>query len=148
MPHAQSSLRKAFKPLTALIALFSLTACGHFGAQTPEDTVSGYYAGHWYGPNPEKPLGTLNCTITPTGPDQWQADFIATFGEVGEYEVPLEGRREDGKVLFGGDVNLGETDGVYSWTGEIVGDEFTGNYTSNYINGSFHMNRAEPPAEG
>lgn len=140
-------LRKSFPPLAALAALLTLTACGHFTNNKPEDTVSGYYAGHWYGPNPELPLGTLTCTITPTGPDTWNADFIATFGEVGEYEVPLEGRREDGKVLFGGSVNLGETDGVYEWTGEIVGDTFTGAYTSDYINGTFRMTRAEPPTE-
>jgi len=122
MAKAYSLLRKSLAPLTAFAVLVSLTACGHFGAHEPEDSVSGYYEGHWYGPNPELPLGTLTCTITPSGPDAWNAVFFATFGETGTYEVPLEGRREDGKVLFGGAVNLGETDGVYEWTGEIVGD--------------------------
>ncbi len=132
--------------MAGVAVLISLTACSHFGSPKVEDTVSGYYAGDWYGPNPEKSLGTLNCTTTATGPDSWDALFAATFGDYGEYEVPLEGRREEGKVVFGGTVDLGPADGgAYEWSGEIIGDDFNGTYTSKFISGSFRMKRSDPP---
>ena len=132
----------------ALIAALT-TGCAHTTNETmAADDVAGFYDGHWYGPNPEKPLGTLNCTITPSGPDTWDAYFIATFGEVGEYEVPLQGRRENGKVIFGGDVDLGEEEGgVFGWTGEIVDGQFNGNYKAATYVGTFSMTKTDPPAE-
>jgi hypothetical protein len=129
--------------LLALAAAGVITpGCAHMPDESAADGVSGYYVGHWYGPNPEKPLGELTCTITPKGPDTWDAFFIATFGEVGEYEVPLEGKREDSKVVFGGDVDLGESEGgVFEWTGEIVGDTFNGNYKAATYVGTFRMKK-------
>lgn len=142
------ALRAISVSIIALAVLLPLTGCGHFGGNKVEDTVSGFYAGDWYGPNPERSLGTLTCTATPSGPDSWNALFAATFGDYGEYEVPLEGKREENKVVFGGSVDLGEADGgVFDWSGEIVGDDFTGTYTSRFINGSFRMKRSEPPSE-
>ncbi len=138
----------AVATLTVVLAAMQ-TGCAHTSKdETTMDTVSGYYAGDWFGPNPEKSLGTLNCTITPKGKDAWDAYFVATFGEVGEYEVPLEGKREDGKVVFGGAVDLGASEGgVFEWTGEIVGDEFNGIYKARGYTGTFKMVKAEKPAD-
>ena len=132
--------------LVAVAALGLSAGCRHLGEHRAQDTVSGYYEGDWYGPNPDRPLGELTCTITPAGPDAWDALFFATFGGFGEYEVGLEGHREGERVVFGGSVDLGETSGgVFNWDGEIVGDEFNGTYTSQGINGSFRMERAPAP---
>lgn len=112
----------------------------------PPDTVSGYYAGHWYGPNPEQPLGELMCTITPKDANSWNAHFVATFGETGEYQVPLEGNRLDGKVVFDGEVDLGgDQGGVFEWSGEIVGDTFNGEYSAARYTGTFRMTKTTPP---
>jgi hypothetical protein len=139
------------KSTLAVMTLATLLTfgCAHTAEDTtPADEVAGYYDGHWYGPNPDKPLGTLNCTITPSGPDTWDAYFVATFGEVGEYEVPLQGRRENGKVIFGGDVDLGEEEGgVFGWTGEIVDGQFNGEYKAATYTGTFSMEKTDPPAE-
>ena len=116
------------------------------GHKAPEDTVSGYYDGDWYGPNPARPLGDLTCWIVPEGEDAWKATFTAHYGGVGEYEVSLDGKREGERVVFGGAVDLGDTaGGVFNWNGEIVGNEFNGTYTSKGISGSFKMVRAPAP---
>lgn len=135
--------------ISVLLAALMLAGCAHTRESSAAmDAVSGYYAGHWYGPNPEKALGTLDCTITAKGEDAWDAHFVATFGEVGEYEVPLEGKRTEGKVLFGGAVDLGESEGgVFEWTGEIVDEVFNGEYTARGYTGTFKMTKTERPAE-
>jgi len=135
--------------IVVLLLLGSLMqmGCVHT-SESATDMVSGYYAGDWFGPNPEKSLGSLNCTITAKGADTWHAHFVATFGEVGEYEVPLEGKRVDGKVVFGGAVDLGESEGgVFEWGGEIVGDEFNGEYKASGYVGTFRMTKTTKPAE-
>ncbi len=131
------------------LAVLMVAGCAHTSERgAAMDTVSGYYAGDWFGPNPEKSLGSLNCTITAKDADSWDAHFVATFGEVGEYKVPLEGKRVDGKVIFGGDVDLGESEGgVFGWTGEIVGDEFNGVYKAAGYTGTFRMTKTEAPAK-
>jgi len=130
-----------------LLAASSL-GCQHTGHGAHEDTVSGYYEGDWYGPNPDRPLGELTCTIERRDGTHWDATFFASFGGFGEYEVAMEGKREDGRVVFGGSIDLGETSGgVFNWDGEVEGDEFRGAYTSKAINGTFRMRRAPAPAE-
>ena len=142
-------IRRVAAAVLMLVVGLVHVGCAHTsGGGAAVDTVSGYYAGDWFGPNPEKSLGSLNCTITAKGADSWDAHFVATFGEVGEYKVPLEGKRVDGKVIFGGDVDLGESEGgVFGWTGEIVGDEFNGVYKAAGYTGTFRMVRADPPTE-
>ena len=59
---------------TLLITAALLTGCasnggGYNESQAQVDTVSGYYAGNWYGPVPGKPLGGLWCTVSPDGDD-------------------------------------------------------------------------------
>jgi hypothetical protein len=134
-------------PALSLLAVAILAAgCAHTRESQLADTVSGYYEGNWYGPNPDRPLGELTCTIVPAGPGAWDATFFATYGGAGEYEVALQGHREGERVIFGGDVNLGETaGGIFTWNGAIEGDQFNGTYTSKGINGTFRMTRAEKP---
>lgn len=139
----------AFRPaIAAFLTAILIAGCATTGRTPKEDAVTGYYVGHWYGPNPERPLGELTCTVVPAeNAGQWHATFFATFGETGTYEVPLEGRREGDRVLFGGAANLGASDGVYEWTGEIVGDRFNGTYSGGGLRGTFRMTRAEKDEE-
>lgn len=135
---------------TKILLLCLITAaasgCAHLGQSGGGADASGYYAGHWYGPNPNQPLGELNCTITATGGGNYDALFFAVFGGMGEYEVPLKGTTQDGAVVFDGSVDLGETSGgVFDWKGSIVDDVFNGTYTSKFINGTFKMSKTEKP---
>ena len=132
----------------AVALLVAAGGCAHMkGGGGATDLVSGYYAGSWYGPNADQPLGELTCTITPKGSGSWDALFAASFGGFGEYEMGLEGQKEGDKVVFSGSMDLGETSGgVFEWSGEIAEGEFLGNYTSQFISGTFKMTKTDPPA--
>lgn len=153
MNHMNRRMSRVVASLFAMAFVIAAGGCAHTRANgggsadaVMADTVSGYYAGSWYGPDPEEPLGALTCTITPKGSGTWDALFAASFGGFGEYEVGLEGQREGDKVVFAGSMNLGETaGGVFNWDGEIVGGEFLGNYTSQFSNGTFKMSKTDPP---
>lgn len=143
-----------FRTVVGVVALpmlmIALSGCAHTGSggDAAMDTVSGYYAGDWYGPDPTKPAGELYCTITPNSADTWDALFVALFGERGEYEVPLEGRRVGGSVVFEGEVDLGSSDGgKFQWKGEILDGRFDGEYTTTGYGGTFKMTKTDPPAE-
>jgi hypothetical protein len=72
--------------------------------------------------------------------------FSATFGGAGEYDVELAGVTEGETIVFKGSVDLGETSGgVFDWNGSISGEVFDGSYTSQFINGTFKMVKAEKP---
>jgi hypothetical protein len=134
--------RSLLATFVLLIAVLT-GACGHLQGGSAPDTVSGLYQGDWYGPNPDRSLGELDCSIARKDAETWDATFSATFGGFGEYDVSLEGKRVDDKVVFEGSIDLGETSGgVFDWTGEIVGDQFNGSYTSKFINGTFRMVKA------
>ena len=142
-------------PISAALATMVLIApilsggCSHLREGGSTDNVSGSYDGDWYGPNKDRPLGELTCVIVRRDSATWDATFSATFGGFGEYDVPLEGRREGEKVVFGGSMDLGETSGgVFEWKGEIVGENFTGLYTSRFINGTFRMVKISPEGAG
>lgn len=133
--------------VVVLTAAAFVGGCGHLREGGAPDVISGFYDGDWYGGNAEEPLGELTCTIVRRDKETWDATFFASFGGFGEYEMPLEGRRDSEKVLFGGSIDLGETSGgVFNWTGEIVDGRFNGTYTSRFINGTFRMVKTSPEA--
>ena len=133
--------------VVVLTAAAFVGGCGHLREGGAPDVISGFYDGDWYGGNAEEPLGELTCTIVRRDKERWDATFFASFGGFGEYEMPLEGRRDSEKVLFGGSIDLGETSGgVFNWTGEIADGRFNGTYTSRFINGTFRMVKTSPEA--
>ena len=135
-------------PIILLLTINFFSGCAHLGQSGGKADAAGYYAGHWYGPNPNTPLGELTCTITSAGGGNYDALFFATFGGMGEYEVPLKGSTEGEAVVFNGSVDLGETSGgVFDWKGSIVNEVFNGSYTSKFINGTFKMTKTEKPAD-
>ena len=121
--------------LTAL-----LSGCALLGSAA--DPVSGRWEGNWYVGDSATPAGTLTCEVQRVASNEWKAIFTAGFGGEGDYEVELAGSREGDSVVFGGDVDLGATaGGVFNWQGEAGPDVFTGVYTSQFISGTFKMDR-------
>jgi hypothetical protein len=57
--------------------------------------------------------------------------------------------RKGDKIVFAGQTDLGEQNGgVYKWSGEIVGEKFTGKYTSaGGKDGTFEMKPIEAGSE-
>ena len=121
--------------LTAL-----LSGCALLGSTV--DPVSGQWEGNWYVGDSATPAGTLTCEVQRVASNEWKAIFTAGFGGEGDYEVELAGSREGDNVVFGGDVDLGATaGGVFNWQGKAGPDAFTGVYTSQFISGTFKMDR-------
>lgn len=134
------------KLVPALLILLTMLApgCAHLSGGGDKPDASGNYAGNWYGPNADNPLGTLTCVITASGAGTWDAVFSATFGGSGEYEVELAGVTEGATIVFTGSVDLGATSGgVFDWNGSIAGEVFNGSYTSQFISGTFKMVKAK-----
>ena len=133
---------------TVLLLLVTVFApgCAHLSGGGGGPDASGYYEGSWYGPNADNPLGALTCVIESSGAGTWDAVFSATFGGSGEYDVELAGVTEGETIVFKGSVDLGETSGGgFDWNGSISGEVFDGSYTSQFINGTFKMVKAEKP---
>ena len=148
MPRSPYTLAATLLITAALITGCASNGGGYNEAPVEADIATGYYAGNWYGPNPDRVLGGLWCTVTPAGEDKWDAKFVATFGETGEYDVSLQGKREGNRVVFGGVEDLGASEGgAFDWTGYIEGDNFNGEYTASTYKGTFKMYRTEKPAE-
>lgn len=141
----EMNVKRSYAILTMFAILLSV-GCSHLSEGGSSDLVSGYYDGDWYGPNPDQPLGELTCSIVRRDSETWDAVFSATFGGFGEYDMPLEGKRDGEKVVFSGSIDLGETSGgVFEWKGEIADENFNGSYTSKFINGTFRMVKTTPP---
>lgn len=133
-------------------SLFSGLILAQFGenllAWHRSDPASGRWEGDWFIMKIQKPLGGLNCDIERTGPDEWKAEFEAEFGQTAIYRIPLTGRRDRNRVVFGGDVDLGAASGgVFTWTGDADGKEFNGTYTSLYYKGTFKLHRVDPSSD-
>lgn len=134
------------------------TAAAPAAPPAPEaDPAIGRWEGQWFFKVGQRlvPGGKMGCLVERTGPDAWKATFEAEWGktkdreaQAGIWKVSLDGRREDGKIVFGGDVDLGAASGgVFNWNGSIDGDSFDGEYRSKMVNGSFQMKRAVEGAE-
>ena len=111
-------------------------------AKTPD--VTGKWVGRWESGKHKGHGGGLNCVVTETGRFEYAANFTAEFGKVKDYPIKLTGKPEDGKVVFGGNVDLGKEDGgVFKWTGRATKDEFSGEYEGGGDTGTFKMARAK-----
>lgn len=114
-------------------------------ASTGEETKSSSWKGTWQADdNPAEHCGELECTAAPVVGKRWEAEFKGYCNRQFVYQVQMKGKQKGDKIVFKGEADLGEKDGAYTWTGKIVGDTFTGSYTSaKGKTGSFTMNRAE-----
>lgn len=123
-----------------ILSLMVTAGCATTSQSSGDVDATGYYAGSWFGPNLDQPLGDLTCTITPQGDGKWNALFFAKYGGQAEYEVDLKGTTEGDSIVFAGKMNLGETSGgEFDWSGSIKDGVFNGVYTSSFISGTFKM---------
>lgn len=75
--------------------------------------------------------GELRSTVKQVDGEKWEARFSGYCNRQFVYDVKMQGKRDGEKVVFEGKADLGEKDGgVYTWTGEMIGDKFTGKYKS------------------
>jgi len=73
----------------------------------------------------------LTCTAKRVDGERWAAEFKGVCSKRFCFNVKMIGRRVGDTVRFEGKTDLGEKNGgVYRWSGTIVGDKFTGKYTS------------------
>jgi len=104
--------------------------------------VAGKWTGTWESTKQKGHGGGLSCEATEKSKNEWEAVFTAEYGKTSKYNVNLKGKPEDGKVVFGGKVDLGEkSGGVFIWTGRASEKEFTGEYEGGGDTGSFKMTR-------
>jgi hypothetical protein len=104
--------------------------------------VAGKWSGTWESSGHKGHGGGLTCEAIESGKQKWEATFTAEFGKTKAYKVKLEGKPGDGKVVFGGKVDLGKDDGgEFTWTGQATATDFTGEYDGGGDKGSFKMTR-------
>ncbi len=133
-----------FGAMSVLSALIFALGPGCALMSEAPDPASGRWEGHWYLGKATQPAGVLNADITSTGRDSWNAVFYAEFGGAATYEVRLPGHRDGERVVFEGEIDLGAASGgVFTWSGGIDGDVFSGVYTSRLPSGTFKLERAE-----
>lgn len=104
--------------------------------------VAGKWSGTWESSKNKGHGGGLSCEAAEKNKNEWEAVFTAEYGKTSTYNVNLKGKPEDGKVVFGGKVDLGKDHGgEFTWTGRATATEFTGEYEGGGDIGSFKMKR-------
>ncbi|NOX59648.1 MAG: hypothetical protein GXP29_12450 [Planctomycetes bacterium] len=93
-------------------------------AQTSESRWAGTWKSVGGGPG-----GKLECSVRQVEGERWNATFTGYCNREFAYKVQMEGRQKKKSIFFQGQANLGEGDGIYTWTGQIAGGKFIGNYT-------------------
>lgn len=92
----------------------------------------------------ETPVPQLKCVARLVEGDRWEATFSGYCNRKFAYEVKMDGEQVGDKIVFVGQANLGEKDGHYKWTGEIVGTSFLSRYSSEKgKKGKFKMQRMQ-----
>ncbi|HYG73591.1 MAG TPA: hypothetical protein VEK08_01060 [Planctomycetota bacterium] len=122
--------------LVALLTLsFSLSAAD------ASLSLTGEWAGTWTDSRPQysKSGGPFTCSAKEKSPGVWTCVFA--LGKGRSWTVELKGTERDGKLVFGGTVDLGDTQGLYTWSGELTRDGFTGKYDGPGEVGTFAMKK-------
>jgi len=118
-------------PVPILAIVFGLLA----GCSTSK------WTGTWQASDSPEHGGDLHCRARKVGDGTWKATFSGYCGRQFVYDIEMDGREQDGKVVFAGQVDLGEADGgAYQWEGVMTGNKFDGKYlTASGASGSFQM---------
>jgi hypothetical protein len=88
------------------------------------------WSGTWKSDEEDGHGGALKCVAWRVDGPKWKARFAGYCNRQFFYEIPVTGLEKDKGIFFSGDADLGEEDGKYTWTGEIVGTKFDGRYKS------------------
>jgi len=105
--------------------------------------------GRWYGTWTSEAsghTGELRCIVTPKSDGAYLAEYHATFmGALSAgYETTFKPRYVGGRFQFEGTQDLGfMAGGVYTYDGEVDGDEYFANYRSKNDQGVYRMQRVK-----
>lgn len=108
--------------------------------------VAGKWAGTWESIKNKGNGGTVSCDAVMKGDNEWAAVILAEYGPEMKFNINLNGVCEENKVVFDGKLDLGEEQGVYTWSGSASADEFSGAYKGPGENGVFKMTRVKASA--
>ncbi|QDT38287.1 hypothetical protein [Stratiformator vulcanicus] len=99
------------------------------------------WVGTWAAEGKEEHCKELRCEAEQVDGDQWKAKFTGVCSEKFCFYVEMNGKAVGEKIIFSGETDLGEDNGgLYTWSGEIVGDEFKGQYAASAgKKGTFEM---------
>jgi hypothetical protein len=98
------------------------------------------WSGTWKSDEKDGHGGLLKCVAWRVEGSHWKARFAGYCNRQFFYEIAMSGREKGDRIVFSGDANLGESDGKYTWRGEIFGKRFEGKYESEKgKTGSFTM---------
>jgi hypothetical protein len=126
------------------LALAFLAFCGALRAEDAAPLLlTGAWAGHWTDSRPEysKSGGDFSCEAVAKSENVWTCTF--KLGKTRQWIVELKGKLKDGKLVFGGAVDLGAVQGLYTWSGTLSAEGFKGEYDGPDEKGTFTMKRAE-----
>ncbi|MGD9854594.1 MAG: hypothetical protein AB7U20_06535 [Planctomycetaceae bacterium] len=105
--------------------------------------VDGVWVGRWKADVEPGEGKSLMCETVQVGEHAWKATFNAVCDQDYAFTMEVPGRREGEDIVFEATVDLGEQyGGEYHWTGQVVGDEFSGRYTHAKYNGTFRMTKS------
>lgn len=88
------------------------------------------WSGTWKSDEKDGHGGVLKCVAWRVEDSQWKARFAGYCNRQFFYEIAMSGREKGDRIIFSGSANLSESDGKYTWTGEIFGTKFNGRYES------------------
>ena len=141
-------------PLILLVAGLALSGCSTIYQQkwkraqrdaASTEGVTGAWEGRWRS-DVNQHEGKLRCIVTKTAETDYDFHFWATWSVfAGTYHVkaPDFVSENGGASHFKGSKNLGRlTGGVYTFSGDIDGDEFEARYESRIDQGIFSLKRA------
>jgi hypothetical protein len=137
-----------FTLLLGPVVLWCAAGCSHFERDYQTALDHGPYSkydGAWEGTWESKTdgdRGVLRCLVTQTGETQFKARFKASYKQAltYEYTISMTGTVGDFGLDFTGRENL-PLHGVYEWSGQISGDDFTAEYKTDDDQGVFTMTR-------
>ncbi len=155
--------------VTGVVLTFLLGGCSSFESSwqqalersaTPQptaDVIAPAWIGSWHS-EPSGHEGPLRCVVSAVTDKDGQAirddagaryafHFHALWGLnfPAEYTIEMSVRKEDGRVTFTGEQDLGPlAGGVYRCEGHIKGGQFRATYTSKHDHGTFEMKIAPP----
>ena len=98
--------------------------------KSPVPLLTTAWSGTWLPDGNPELCGELQCRARHMGDGKWEATFRGYCNRQFLYEVKMLGEERDGYVQFDGQANLGEEEGIYTWTGSIANSIFNGIWQS------------------
>jgi hypothetical protein len=123
--------------LFVVFVVVNFALCG--SAEVAPDTVMGNWEGKWYGESANE--GKAFAQIIAEGHGNYRAVISADIGEAELIRGEMRGKRDDGKVMFQGEIDAGPDNGVHKITAAIADGKLTGHYSGPADQGQLQMTR-------